>query len=77
LDEWPALMKFAHDALRGPTNDVIAQLRVLRSMLPRLPDADPPGGDAADTDAGSPSVSVVLGTRLSAVRSMLCVATSQ
>ena len=43
LDEWPALMKSAHDALRGPTDDVRRQLRVLRSMLPRLPDGDPPG----------------------------------
>ena len=77
LDEWPALMKFEHDALRGPTDDVIAQLRVLRSMLPRQPDADPPGDHAADTEAGSPSVSCVLGTRLSAIRSMLCVATSR
>ena len=77
LDEWPALMKFEHDALRGPTDDVIAQLRVLRSMLPRQPDADPPGDHATDTEAGSPSVSCVLGTRLSAIRSMLCVATSR
>ena len=47
-------------------------------MLPRLPDGDPAGGgDATDVEDGSPSASGVLGTRLSAIRSMLCVATSQ
>ena len=44
LDEWPALMKMARDALRGTTDEMIDQLRVLRSMLPRVPDADPSSG---------------------------------
>jgi hypothetical protein len=41
-------------------------------MLPRLPDADPASDDhASNRDVGSPSVSQVLGARLSAIRSML------
>ena len=72
LDEWPSLMKLAHDALRGPPDEQAAQLRLLRSMLPRLPDADPASDDhASNRDVGSPSVSQVLGARLSAIRSML------
>ena len=73
LDEWPSLMKLARDALRGPPSEMPTQLRVLRSMLPRMPDAAPSGGDhAPDGNAGSPSVSDVLGGRLSAIWSMLC-----
>jgi hypothetical protein len=77
LDEWPSLMKFAHDALRGPADEVIAQLGVLCSMLPRLPDADSPSGDHAADEPGSSSVAGVLGARLSAIRAMLCAAPSQ
>ena len=44
LDEWPSLMKLARDALRGPSDEVPAQLRVVRSMLPRMPDVEPSGG---------------------------------
>lgn len=77
LDEWPSLMKMAHDARRGTTDEAIDQLRVLRSMLPRVPDADPSSGDRAlDGNAGSPSVSEVLGARLSAIWSMLCASRS-
>ncbi len=77
LDEWPSLMKLARDALRGPPGEMPTQLRVLRSMLPRMPDAAPSGGDhAPDGNAGSPSVSDVLGGRLSAIWSMLCASRS-
>ena len=77
LDEWPSLMKTARDALRGPPDEVLAQLRVLHSMLPRMPDAEPSGGDhAPDGHAGSPSVSDVLGARLSGIWSMLCASRS-
>ena len=77
LDEWPSLMKLARDALRGPPDEMPTQLRVLRSMLPRMPDAAPSGGDhAPDGHAGSPSVSDVLGGRLSAIWSMLCASRS-
>jgi hypothetical protein len=77
LDEWPSLMKLARDALRGPPGEMPTQLRVLRSMLPRMPDAAPSGADhAPDGNAGSPSVSDVLGGRLSAIWSMLCVSLS-
>ena len=51
LDEWPSLMKLARDALRGPPGELFAQLRVLRSMLPRMPDAAPSGGGSC---AGRP-----------------------
>jgi len=69
LDEWPSLMKSTRDALRGPTDEVAQQLRVLHSMLPRLPKGDrPPCEDAAD---GPQSVAAVLGRRLAAIRSML------
>jgi hypothetical protein len=72
LDEWPSLMKLAHDALRAPPDERAAQLRLLRSMLPRLPDADPAGdGHPPTGDDGSLSASQVLGARLSAIRSML------
>jgi hypothetical protein len=53
LDEWPALMKLAHDALRAPPEAAAAQLRVVRSMLPRLPDGDPAG--QGDAPAGCPA----------------------
>lgn len=78
LDEWPALMKLARDALRGPTDEMLTQLRALHSMLPRgVPDAEPSGGEPApDSRAGSPSVSDVLGDRLSAIWSMICASRS-
>jgi hypothetical protein len=68
LDEWPALMKSAHDALRGPPDEASARLRVLRSMLPCVPDADPSGGDRGSDGF---SVSTVLGARLSTIWSMV------
>jgi hypothetical protein len=68
LDEWPSLMKSAHDALRGPPAEVPAKLRVLRSMMPRVPDADP---SSSDHGPDGPSVSTVLGARLSTIWSMV------
>jgi hypothetical protein len=69
LDEWPSLMKSTRDALRGPGDDMAKQLRILRSMVPRLPEGDQPQReDAAD---GTQSVAAVLGKRLAAIRSML------
>ncbi len=45
LDEWPSLMRLVRDALRGSAEEAAAQLRVLHSMLPPVPDTDPSGGD--------------------------------
>jgi hypothetical protein len=69
LDEWPGLMKLAHDALRGPDEALFVQLRLLCSMLPRLPDAV--DDHARGVRGASLSVAEVLGARLSAIRSML------
>jgi hypothetical protein len=72
LDEWPSPMKLARDALRGPSDEMPTQLRMVRSMLPRMPDIEPSGRDhALDGSAGSPSVSDLLGARLSRIWSML------
>ena len=72
LDEWPSLMKWVHDAQRGPPDELIAQLRSLHSVLPRLANADPSGADhASDDHSGSRSVTRVLGARLSTIWSML------
>jgi hypothetical protein len=72
LDEWPALMKWVHDAQRGPPNELIAQLRSLHSVLPRLANADPSGADRASNDhSDAPSVTRVLGVRLATIWSML------
>ena len=72
LDEWPSLMKWVHDAQRGPPDELIAQLRSLHSVLPRLANADPSeAGHAPDDDSGSRSVTRVLGARLSTIWSML------
>jgi hypothetical protein len=68
LDEWPSLMKLARDAMRSQPDEVVRQLRVLRAMLPRLPDGDP--GDDQATDGHA--VADTLGARLSIIRSMLC-----
>ena len=77
LDEWPSLMKIARDALRGQPDEVLTQLRVLRSMLPRMPDAELSGGDqVSDGHADAASVSDVLGARLSGIWSMLCASRS-
>lgn len=72
LDEWPALMKWVHDALHSPPDEVIAQLRALHSVLPHAPIADPSSGDCgSDHHPGSRSVSRVLGARLATIWSML------
>jgi hypothetical protein len=72
LDEWPPLMKSVSDALRQPPPEMVAQLRVLRSMLPRMPSADlRSAGDASDDSARSPAVSRVLAARLATIWSML------
>ena len=68
LDEWPALMKSVHDALRGPPDEAPARLRVLRSMLPRVPEADPSSGNHG---MDGQSVSTVLCARLSTIWSMV------
>jgi hypothetical protein len=65
LDEWPALMKSVHDALRGAPDELAHQLRVLRSMLPHVQESenqDPPGHATA---------SEVLGDRLGAIWRLL------
>lgn len=69
LDEWPALMKLAHDALRAPAEEATAQLRILRSMLPRVPAAEQQHDGHASDDVRA--VAERLCARLSAIRSML------
>ncbi len=77
LDEWPSLMKMARDARRGTTDGAIEQLRILRSMLPRLADSAASVEDAAAAhDAGSAPVSAALAERLSTICSMLCASRS-
>ena len=72
LDEWPSPMKLARDALRGPSDEMPTQLRMVRSMLPRMPISSHPAGIMRWTAApGSPSVSDLLGARLSRIWSML------
>jgi hypothetical protein len=72
LDEWPTLMKSVRDALRGPPGEMTVQLQTLRSVLPPASDIDAPDSKPmTDDDEGSPSVSQVLGTRLSAIWLML------
>jgi hypothetical protein len=65
LDEWPTLMKMTRDALRTSPEEAIAQLRVLGSTLPRVPESE------ASSDASAPSISDVLGTRLATIQAML------
>lgn len=67
LDEWPALMKSVRDALRGPPDDGAKQLRILCSMLPRVPEPEP----GTEDPSGGTSVSAALAARLSTVCSML------
>ena len=65
------LMKLARDALRAHPAKWLAA-RALRSMLPRMPDAEPSGGIYGRTQCRIAICSDVLGGRLSAIWSMLC-----
>jgi hypothetical protein len=71
LDEWPSLMKWVHDAQRGPPDELIAQLRALHSVLPRLPSAIAASDHASVDQSGSRSVSRLLGARLAKIWSVL------
>jgi hypothetical protein len=72
LDEWPFLIKSAHDVLRGSPDELHAKLRVLASIVPRTPEPDRAGvAPESDSDAGSSSVSNLLGARLATIWSML------
>ena len=72
LDEWPALMKGVHDALRDPPEAMVEALRLMRSVLPLVPETEQPVGDRAPGgDADATSVSRILAARLSAIWSML------
>src|SRR3984885_5423717 len=72
LDEWPTLMKSVRDALRGPPGEMPVQLEPRGCVLPPGSDIDAPDSKPmTDDDEGSPSVSQVLGTRLSAIWLML------
>jgi hypothetical protein len=72
LDEWPSLMKWVHDAQRGPPDGLIRELRALHSVLPRLPSAEAPSASQESGDRTRMlSVSRVLGVRLAAIWSML------
>jgi len=65
LDEWPALMKSVHDALRGSPDERAHHLRILHSMLPRVPEPD------SHDPQGNPTATEVLATRLGTIWSML------
>jgi hypothetical protein len=72
LDEWPALMQWVRDAQHGPPDELLGQLRALHCVLPHLPRPDPSGAErASDKHQGAPSVTRVLGARLSTIRSLL------
>jgi hypothetical protein len=71
LDEWPALMKAVHDALRAPQDEMARQLRALRAVLPQTPEIDVSADAASQEGAGPMSISCALATRLSAIGSML------
>jgi hypothetical protein len=67
LDEWPMLMKAVRDCLRCPSDEMTMQLRMLRNVLPVVPDMD----TLADGPEKPASVSQVLGARLAALGPML------
>jgi hypothetical protein len=67
LDEWPALMKSVHDALRSPPEEMPTQLRILCAMLPHMPEPEP----GTTEPQGGPSASDALATRLGPIWSML------
>jgi hypothetical protein len=71
LDEWPTLMKSAHDALRGSPDEVATQLKVLHALLPQLPEIDQPEAEIAGNRAGSQTASDILRARLSQIWTML------
>jgi hypothetical protein len=72
LDEWPALMKAVHDALREPQADVVSRLQALKAMLPQVPEIDASAdNDGSEARAGSLSISSALATKLCAIGSML------
>jgi hypothetical protein len=62
LDEWPSFMKLVHDALRASPETIVGELKVLRHVLPQVPESGPaePGGGKP-----VPSASDVLASRLS------------
>jgi len=78
LDEWPGLMKSTNDALRGPRESRPTQLRMLLSMLPQAPAAEPAEReDAPDGRSAPDAVSRALEVRLSSIWSMLSAAEPQ
>jgi hypothetical protein len=72
LDEWPSLIKSVHDVLRGPPDEMAKQLRTVRTILPRLPEADSLHGDCTlDGDSKSLSISCALSARLATIWSFI------
>ncbi len=72
LDEWPALIKTVHDALREPQGDMLVQLRSLRAVVRHTNDGDATANDdAMEEHAGSAAVSQALAAKLSAIWSMM------
>jgi hypothetical protein len=65
LDEWPPLMKSVRDVLRESSDGSVHQLRVLHSMLPRMPRPE------AQDSPPDTTASEVLGARLGAIWSLL------
>jgi hypothetical protein len=68
LDEWPAIMKAVRDALRCPTDAMIAQLRSVRAVLREQAEAGLPDGAG---NAAHGSATRLLATRLSAIMSLI------
>ncbi len=78
LDEWPSLMKAAHDALREPQDNAIARLRPLRAVLLQSPALDASVDRSADNDnAEAATIARVLASRLSEIWSMLAVSRAE
>ena len=72
LDEWPSLIKAAHDALRDSKDGTVVQLQALRAVLPRAAAVGPTvGGHAVKGSADPPPVARALAVRLSTIWSML------
>jgi hypothetical protein len=72
LDEWPTLIKAAHDALRDSQGAPVPQLHALSAVPPRAAEVDASGDRHASKGHAEPApVARALAARLSTIWSML------
>jgi hypothetical protein len=71
LDEWPTLIKAAHDALRDSQDGTVRQLHALSAVLPRAEVNASADRHAAKGNAEPAPVARALAVKLSAIWSML------